>query len=383
LAEKLVFSAEMKQPEEKDFYTVGELAKLLSYSERTIRDRIGRGEIKSVRLERKGSHRIPRGEVERLIKGEMLDEGSKEKTGLQKPLGSPHKGEFETAYPSVDAIVLATQLERRHKTWILHKWFGLDKGEIAEKLGISSERIWRDIEETEKEWAGKVEAKELTKALNVSWLMNRFLSCLRTPDSCHILSIGTELTESLWVEREPLFPELKKLLNNNFWTKFDDWKKTRVQYLKECVSFRDAVRQKVEQESQMKTTECWEKEGLHDTFWQRIYTHIFLKTEPRALDRLDKDYLQRLETTEFTVEANCLIVKGENCILAEGEPSQLDRVSEAYWSLVAGFTSASGPKQIWALWQELDKTEKFLNAQAEAVYKEIVPNWFRYRELEI
>ena len=229
----------------------------------------------------------------------------------------------------------------------------------------------------------KVEAKEFAKALNVSWLMSHFLSCLRTPDPCHILSIGTELTESLWVEREPLFPELKKLLNNKFWTKFDDWKKARVQYFKECVSFRDAVRQKVEQESQMKTTECWEKEGLHDTFWQRIYTHIFLKTEPRALDRLDKDYLQRLETTEFIVEANCLIVKGKNCILAEGEPFQLDRVSEAYWSLVAGFTSASGPKQIWALWQELDKTEKFLNAQAEAVYREIVPNWFGYRELEI
>lgn len=237
---------------------------------------------------------------------------------------------------------------------------------------------FRKLEEIE-----KVEAKELTDALNLSWLMSRFLSSLRTPDPRHILSIGTELTESLWVEREPLFAKLKRFLNSKFWRKFDDWKKARVQYFKECVSFLDAVRQKGEEESQMKTTECWEKEGLHNTFWQRIYTHMFLKTEPRPLNRLDKDYLQRLETAEFIVEANCLIVKGENCILAEGEPFQLDRVSEAYWSLIAGFASASGPKQIWALWQELDKTEKLLNAQAEAVYREIIPNWFRYREVEI
>jgi len=229
----------------------------------------------------------------------------------------------------------------------------------------------------------KVEAKELTKALNVSWLMSRFLSCLGTLDPCHISSIGTELTESLWVEREPLFPELKKLLNNKFWEKFNDWKKARVQCFKECVSFLGTVRQKAEEESQLKTTECWEKEGLDDTFWQRIYTHVLLKTKPQPLNELDRDCLKRLDTTEFVTKDNDLIVKGENSVLAKGEPFQLDRVSKAYWSLVAGFTSASEPKQIWALWQELDKTEKFLNAQAEAMYKEIVPNWFRYRELEI
>jgi len=133
----------------------------------------------------------------------------------------------------------------------------------------------------------------------------------------------------------------------------------------------------------MKTTECWEEEDLEDTFWQRIYSHVLLKTKPQPLNELDRGYLKNLDTTEFVIKDNELIAKGQNYVLAKGEPFQLDRVSKAYWSLVAGFTSASEPKQIWALWQELDKTEKFLNAQAEAVYREIVPNWFRYRELEI
>ena len=206
------------------------------------------------------------------------------------------------------------------------------------------------------------------------------------PDPRQIYPVGTEqieLYETSWVEEQPLFPELKRLLNNKFWRKFNDWKKARVQCLKECVSFLDTVHQKAEEESQLKTTECWEEEGLEDTFWQRIYVHVLLKTKPQPLNEADRNYLERLDTTEFVIKDNDLIAKSENYVLAKGEPFQLDRVSKAYWSLVAGFTSASEPKQIWALWQELDKTEKFLNAQAEAMYKEIVPNWFRYRELEI
>jgi hypothetical protein len=132
----------------------------------------------------------------------------------------------------------------------------------------------------------------------------------------------------------------------------------------------------------MKTTEYWEREGLNDTFWQRIYTHVLLKTNPQPLNELDRDYLKRLDVSELVIKDNDLIVEGENCVLVKGEPFQLERVSEAYWSLVAAFTSASGPKQIWALWQEVNKTEKLLNVQAEAVYREIVPNWFRYREIE-
>jgi hypothetical protein len=232
----------------------------------------------------------------------------------------------------------------------------------------------------------KVEAKELAKALNVSWLMSRFLSCLRTPDPCQIHPVGTEqieLDQTSWVEEHPLFPELKRLLDNKFWEKFNNWKKLGVEYFKECVSFLDDVRQKAEEESQMKTTEYWEKEGLNDTFWQRIYTHALLKTNPQPLNELDRGYFKRLDVSEFVIKDNDLIVEGENCVLAKGEPLQLACASKTYWSLVAGFTSASGPKQIWALWQEVNKTEKFLNAQAEAVYREIVPNWFRYREIEI
>jgi len=176
---------------------------------------------------------------------------------------------------------------------------------------------------------------------------------------------------------------LKRLLNNKFWTKFDDWKKASVQYFKECVSFRDALRQKAEEESQMKTTALWEKEGLNSNFCQRIYTHVLLKTKPQPLNELDRGYLENLDTTEFVIIDNDLVVKGENTALAKGEPPCLERVSKAYWSLVADFTSSSEGKQIWELWQELGIMEKSLNAQAGAAYEEIIPNWFRYRELEI
>jgi hypothetical protein len=228
----------------------------------------------------------------------------------------------------------------------------------------------------------KVEAKELSDVLNLSWLMSRFLSSLRTPDPCQIFLIGTEPNESLWVEKTPIFPKLKGFLNNEFWGKFKDWRKARVQCFKECLSFLDAVRQKAEEASQMRTTALWEKEGLNDTFCQRIYTHVLLKTKPQPLNEPDRVYLKRLDTAEFTIKDNDLIVKGENFVLAKGEPFQLDYVSKAYWSLVAGFTLVSEPKQIWALWQDLDKTEKFLYKQLEAVSKEIIPNWFRYREIE-
>jgi len=250
--------------------------------------------------------------------------------------------------------------------------------ELKERWSQSAAKFSK-LEEIE-----KVEAKELTDALNLSWLMSRFLSCLRTPDPRHIYPVGTEqigLYETSWVEEHPLFPKLKRLLNNKFWGKFNNWKKLRVECFKECVSFLDAVHKKAEEESQMKTTECWEKEGLDDTLWQRIYTHVLLKTKPQPLNELDRGYLKNLDTTEFVIEDNDLIAKGEGCVLAKGEPFQLDCVSKAYWSLVADFTSATEPKQIWVLWQELDKTEKFLYEQLEAVSREITPNWFRYREI--
>ena len=293
------------------------------------------------------------------------------------------KAEDYSAITNVDAIVLMPGLERRHKAWILYRWLGLEVEEIAEKLGILSESVWHDVEETEKEGVGKMEAKELTKTLNVSWLMSRFLSCLRTPDPCQVGTKQIELLETSWVEEHPLFPELKRLLDNKFWTKFSDWKKVRGHYFRKCTSFLDTVHQKAEEEAQMQTTECWEEKGLNDALWQRIYAHVLLKTKPQPLDELDRGYLKNLDTTEFVIKHNNLIAKGEGSVLAKGELSHLECVSKAYWSLVAGFTSASEPKQIWELWRELGTTEKSLNTQAGAVYEEIIPNWFRYRELEI
>jgi len=57
--------------------------------------------------------------------------------------------------------VLVPGLERRHKTWILHEWLGLDEGKIAGKLGIPLKDIQHDIEVTGKELTS--ETKEETK----------------------------------------------------------------------------------------------------------------------------------------------------------------------------------------------------------------------------
>ena len=332
---------------------------------------------------KKVGYGIPSSRVVELHRLYLLWKAHKREAELKLEKYPSREAEGYSAFTDVDAIVSMPGLERRHKAWILYRWLGLDVEEIAEKLGISSESVWHDVEETEKEGVGKMEAKELKKTLDVNWLMSRFLSYLRTPDPCQVGSKQIELYETSWVEEHPLFRELKRLLDNKFWTKFRDWKKVRSQYFAKCTSFLDAVHQKAEEESQMKTTECGEEKGLNDVFWQRIYTHVLLKTKPQPLNELDRGYLKNLDKTEFVIRDNSLIAKGENTILAKGEPFQLDRVSKAYWNLVAGFTSASEPKQMWALWQELGTTEKFLNAQAGAVYEEILPNWFRYQELEI
>lgn len=252
------------------------------------------------------------------------------------------------------------------------------KGSLLQAAGYREAAEIRKLEEGK-----KTEAKELTDTLNVGWLTDRFLSSLETRDPLHVSPIGGEFNESLWVEEDPLFPKLKRFLNNKFQRTFNDWKKARVRYFKGCMSFLDAVRQKAEEESQLRTTKCWEKEGLNDTFWQRIYNHVLLKTKPQPLNELDSGYLKHLDAAEFVIKDGDLVVEGENCVLAKGEPFQLECVSKAYWDLVAGLISSSEPKQIWALWQELNKTEKFLYKQLEAVSREIIPNWFRYREVEI
>lgn len=75
----------------------------------------------------------------------------------QKPLGSPYKGEIETAYPNVDAILLTPELDRQHKIWILCKWpgLGLDEREIAKRLKIPFGDVQHAIEEIRKELTSK------------------------------------------------------------------------------------------------------------------------------------------------------------------------------------------------------------------------------------
>jgi len=86
-----------------------------------------------------------------------------EEISPQKPLSSPYKGEFDTTYPNVDAILLVPELDRHQKIWVLFKWPGLsfEKWKIAERVGGSLAEIQRAIEETEKELTSKT--KEETK----------------------------------------------------------------------------------------------------------------------------------------------------------------------------------------------------------------------------
>lgn len=53
--------------EEKDFYTVEEIAKLLSYSARTVRDMLKHGEIKGEKFRGKGQWRVSSTEVHRIL----------------------------------------------------------------------------------------------------------------------------------------------------------------------------------------------------------------------------------------------------------------------------------------------------------------------------
>lgn len=89
----------MKQFEEEDLCTVTELAELLHFSGRTIRDRLKRKEIKGIQVGGKGPWRIPRSEVVRLLGGQKATEDllGQEEISLQKPLGFPYKGEFEAS----------------------------------------------------------------------------------------------------------------------------------------------------------------------------------------------------------------------------------------------------------------------------------------------
>jgi len=89
-------------------------------------------------------------------------------TRYERGRGQPRlsKGESET---NVDAIALIPGLERRHKTWILHEWLGLDEGEIAGILDIPPKDVQQDIEETGKELRSKTK-EESKMAQNQSML---------------------------------------------------------------------------------------------------------------------------------------------------------------------------------------------------------------------
>lgn len=96
----------------------------------------------------------------------------RKETGPEKPLVSPYKGEFDTTYPNVDAILLTPELDRQQKIWVLFNWpsLGLEKGKIAERVGGSLADIQRAIEETKKELTGKT--KEGTKMEQSQSMLN-------------------------------------------------------------------------------------------------------------------------------------------------------------------------------------------------------------------
>jgi len=73
-AENSAVSAEMKHPEGKEFYTVKELKDLIFLSERSITDRLKRGEIRGTKFGGKGRWLISSTEVNRLLSGQKAAE---------------------------------------------------------------------------------------------------------------------------------------------------------------------------------------------------------------------------------------------------------------------------------------------------------------------
>lgn len=86
----------MKRREDKDFYTVKEVAELLSVTERTVRDWLEHGEMKGARLRGTGPWRVASADVDRALRGEKPAEDLAElATQFKAQLSMPTPGAIQ------------------------------------------------------------------------------------------------------------------------------------------------------------------------------------------------------------------------------------------------------------------------------------------------
>ena len=188
----------MKYRQEKDFYTVKELAELLSVTERTIRERLERGEMKGVKLGGKGPWRIASAEVGRLLRGEK---------------------------PAEDLLGLATQFKaqltvRTPETILIDN---------LSEPGHYTIPLKRDIIRVT--WGNSGEDTRVIRVVKESWSSTEVeINVVVLPDDTLELFCP--------VEEKPLFPKLLASLSEAAREQFTAWKQRGGDYLRRCMDIR-------------------------------------------------------------------------------------------------------------------------------------------------
>lgn len=185
----------MKRREEKDFYTVKELADILSVTERTVRERLERGEIKGVKLEGKGPWRIPSAEVDRVLTG---------RKPAEELVGLAMQFKLQLAVPAPETILIDNLDGPGHHSIPLKRdLFKVTWGNSAEDIGV--------LEVIKESWS------PMEVEVNVVVLLDEtlILFCL--------------------VEQQLLFPGLLSSLSKAAQEQFSTWKRRGGNYLQRCM----------------------------------------------------------------------------------------------------------------------------------------------------
>lgn len=186
----------MQHPEEKDFYTVKELADLLSFTERTIRERLERGEMEGAKLGGKGPWRIASAEVGRLLRGEKPAEDLLE-------LATQFKAQL--SIPTPGAILIDNFGEPGHHT-------------IPLKQDI--------IRVT---WGNSGEDTRTIKVIKESW---------RAAEVAINVVVSADGTLGLFCPVEEKFQKLLSSLSQGAQEQFTVWKQQGGDYLRRCMDIR-------------------------------------------------------------------------------------------------------------------------------------------------
>ncbi len=188
----------MKHREEKDFYTVKELADLLSITERTVREWLEREEIKGVKLGGKGPWRIPSAELDRVLTG---------RKPAEELVGLATQFKPQLAVPAPETM-LTDNLggPGRHTIPLKRDLFKITWGNSAEEIGT--------LEVIKESWS------PMEVEVNVVVLLDDTLE-LFCP-----------------VEEKLLFPRLLSSLSKAAQEQFSTWKRRGGDYLQRCMSIR-------------------------------------------------------------------------------------------------------------------------------------------------